>query len=125
MSFPCGNACENPLVDDADFQKALNFATQERSEQLQLIQSKQSDAFLKKCMEKYHVQHEIELARHSLTDDPLFRKAQHVASPEQKKKLDLILMRQKELLEEKKKLHYGIAAFIVGLLFIIILVASC
>ena len=116
-------ASEEPLSDDRFFSSALQYATPERKDRLRQIQFSQSDQFLRKCMKSHHVKiFSIDLAksRKPLKEDPLFCKAQTVASPEQEKNLEQILEQQEEIFLKRRKKRKTLIAVCITVVFIII-----
>ena len=112
-------SCSSPLNEDKYFMLAVRNATPERREQLERIQTAQSDAFLDKCLKIYHASKPSDLVEKwgSVNNDLNFRLALASALPEQKKRLDKIASDQMNRIYTTAILSVVVALEIV-LLFI-------
>lgn len=87
------------LTEDVSFQQAMKYASPERRQELQRIVYAQAEYFVKQCLKKQNVSSEDELSQMDIVliqYDKDFQKALEIASPERKKELQKLQMKQED-----------------------------
>ena len=113
--------CERPLSEDTDFKTAIICAAPDDRERLLRIQYAQSDAFLRKCMEKHRIYNASELARSKslLQKDPSFLAALSCAAPEQVEELKKTAKENTALVRKKRWKRIAFMAVLSAVLIIV------
>lgn len=118
----------NPLIEDENFQKAMEVAPPERKQELQKILELQPEQFLQQCLKAYHVKHESELRRETapLTESSSFQKALKYSSQKRRTELLMIQLDQAKMIKNYTRKCLLIAIG-VGLAFFLLICipASC